>query len=94
MQLNKNVMLGGVEMNVNKKIINILKELSGYENIEENSRLEDDLGLDSIGMVMLLIELEDNFEIQLDESDMNPFELQLVEDVTELVYKYLEDEND
>jgi len=81
-------------MNVNKKIINILKELSGYENIEENSRLEDDLGLDSIGMVMLLIELEDNFEIQLDESDMNPFELQLVEDVTELVYKYLEDEND
>ena len=72
-----------------KEIINIIKELSGFERIENASLLVDDLGLDSLAMVMLLINVEDTFDIQLKESDMNPFELKSVNDVINLVYKYL-----
>ena len=39
-------------------------------------------------MVMLLVMIEDVFEIELDESDMNPFKLRTVNDVINLVSKY------
>lgn len=71
-----------------EKVIQILFELSGKEVIENSNSLMDDLGLDSLLMVTLLIEIEDAFNIELDESDMNPFDLITVNDVIELVEKY------
>jgi acyl carrier protein len=44
-------------------------------------------------MVTLLMMIEDEFQIVLDESDMNPFDLITVEDVVKLVAKYLEGNN-
>lgn len=73
-----------------EKVIVLLKELSGKEEIKESDRLQDDIGLDSLGMVTLLVEIEDTFLIELDESDMNPFDLSCVSDVVELVEKYCE----
>lgn len=70
------------------KVIDILCELSGKETIEAKDTLLGDLGLDSLLMVTLLIEIEEAFEIELDESDMNPFELISVNDVVSLVSKY------
>lgn len=52
--------------------------------------MQDDIGLDSLGLVTLLIELEDAFSITLDESDMNPFELLTVMDVIDMVNEYIE----
>ena len=58
-------------------------------NVKENSNsLQNDLGMDSLGLIMLLTMIEDTFEIELDESDMNPFALQTVQDVIDLVTKY------
>ena len=37
--------------------------------------------------------IEDEFQIVLDESDMNPFDLVTVEDVVKLVTKYMEGDN-
>ena len=51
--------------------------------------LMDDLNFDSLRLVMLLVSLEDTFEIELDESDMNPFALVTVNDVMALVEKYI-----
>lgn len=81
-------------MNVYDKVEAILKELSGNEAISLESSLEKDLALDSISMVTLMIELEDEFEIQFDESDLNPFDLVSVSDVVDLVRKYVEEENE
>lgn len=81
-------------MNVYDKVEAILKELSGNEAISLESSLEKDLALDSISMVTLMIELEDEFEIQFDESDLNPFDLVNVSDVVDLVRKYVEEENE
>ena len=75
-------------MNVKEKVLSILTELSGSDEISENSSLLTDIHLDSLGMVTLLVELEDTFGITLDESDMNPFDLISATDVILLVEKY------
>ena len=81
-------------MNLEEKIREILFKLSGMEITDNNASLQVDLALDSLAMVMLLIEIEEAFGIELEESDMNPFELNTVQDVIVLVSKYLGDENE
>ena len=70
------------------KVCVILSELSGIETICLEHELQSDLGLDSLQMVTLLMMLEENFQITLDESDMNPFDLVNVWHVVNLVEKY------
>ena len=77
-------------MIISNQIIDILKELSGKDKINENDSLQNDIGLDSLGMITLLVEIEDAFLIELNESDMNPFDLTCVLDVIKLVKKYIE----
>ena len=77
-----------------EKITAILSELCEIKEISPKNDLQADLGLDSLQMVTLLMMLEENFEIVLDESDMNPFDLARVEDVIHLVERYTGDENE
>ena len=80
-------------MEIFDKVCVILSELSGIETICLEHELQSDLGLDSLQMVMLLMMLEENFQITLDESDMNPFDLVNVWQVVDLVEKYAGGEN-
>ena len=73
---------------MNKTVIEILQTLSGENNIKSSDTLLGDLGFDSLRMVTLLIELEERLEIELQESDMNPFDLSTVADVMKLADKY------
>ncbi len=77
-----------------EKVKEVIREISGVENIKESDDLLDDIGLDSLGMVTLLVELEDTFSIKIDESDMNPFDLLTVQDVIDLAEKYTEVHNE
>ena len=81
-------------MDTNEKVIEILKELSGLDEVRLADSLQSDIGLDSLGMVTLLIELETAFEIELKESDMNPFDLKTASDVAALVDKYVGGNNE
>lgn len=74
------------------KVCVILSELSGIETICLEHELQSDLGLDSLQMVTLLIMLEENFQITLDESDMNPFDLKQVCHIVDLAKKYVRGE--
>ena len=74
-----------------EKIATILFELSGIENIQAEDSLQADIGLDSLQMITLLIMIEEDFQIILDESDMNPFDLITVSNVIDLVEKYVGD---
>ena len=76
-------------IDIKKTVYKILSEMSGTEVNNDEPQLTLDLGLDSMNMVMLLIEIEDAFDIRLDETDMNPFELICVGDVIKLAEKYL-----
>lgn len=78
-------------MDVKENVIEILKELSGMDEVAEDSALQGDLGLDSLCMVTLLLELEDAFAIELDESDMNPYDLISAGDVIALAERYTGD---
>ena len=70
-------------------VVEILENL-GVENVDDfSAKLIEDLGLDSLKMVTLLIEIEDAFGIELDESDMNPFDLVTVNDIVTLARKYV-----
>ena len=77
-------------MEIFDKVIEILKDLSGINKISCDSNLQNDLNLDSLVMVTLLIEIEEAFQIELDESDMNPFDLSTVDDIVKLVERYCE----
>ena len=73
---------------IKENVIEIIRDISEKEEIQETDRLEADVGLDSLKMVMLLIDIEEGFVIELDEGDMNPFDLQTVNDVIKLVERY------
>lgn len=86
-------------MSITNKVFEVLSEISGINLILDESKLRDDLGFDSLDMVTLLINIEEKFGFQLDESDMNPFDLEKASDVITLVEKYshnicYEEEND
>lgn len=75
-------------MEIFNKVKNILSNLTISSYIDTADELQKDLGLDSIQLVTLLVMIEETFDIILDESDMNPFDLIKVNDVINLVEKY------
>lgn len=70
------------------QIVEILENICIEKITDTSVKLLEDLEMDSLRMVMLLVMIEDNFEIELDESDMNPFALVTAQDVVDLVVKY------
>ena len=74
---------------IKEQVFEIVEELCLMPVQDANLTLTVDLALDSLRMVMLLVTLEDTFEIELDESDMNPFSLINVQNVIDLVMKYV-----
>ena len=75
-------------MDTEEKVFEILNLIGGMENVQKSDILKDDLAFDSLAMVTLLVEIEDAFDIELDEADMNPFDLITVDDVVRLAEKY------
>ncbi len=75
-------------------VIELLCHLSGKETVSTDDSLQWDLMLDSLNMVTMLIEIEEKFEIQLQEADMNPYDLNTVQDVIDLVKKYKGENNE
>ena len=81
-------------MKTKEKVYEILKALSCKDKIGDRDRLREDLMLDSLAMVILLIETEDKLGIRFDEADMNPFDLDTVQNVIDMVARYCGDENE
>ena len=81
-------------MTTESKVIELLHDLNDFDKVNQDSSLSKDVGLDSLGMVTLLILLEDQLGVTLNESDMDPSRLQTVGDVVTLVDQYLEDHNE
>ena len=73
---------------IKDKVLEILEDLCTEIISDTSATLQGDLSLDSLNMVMLLVMIEEVFEIELEESDMNPFALITVNDIITLVAKY------
>lgn len=76
-------------MKIKEQVFDIIRSLSSVEEISISDNLQEDIGMDSLGLVMLLLAIEDDFSIELQESDMNPYDLLTVGDVVELVEEYV-----
>ncbi len=72
-----------------ERVVKILETCSGSDQISRESSLEEDLAIDSLGMVMLLVALEEEFGIELDASDLDPFALHSAGDIVDLAERYL-----
>lgn len=71
-------------------IKDILNECSFFDGeISRNMSLSDDLGIDSLRLVELIVALEEEFDITIAETDMDPDLLKTAGDVYTLVNKYL-----
>lgn len=78
-------------MDNTKEIINsILTEKRFSYTITSDMKLSEDLGFDSLSLVELIVDLEDRFDIEIDESDLDPSQLKTVGQIYSLVDKYLE----
>ena len=71
------------------KVIAIIKEHSNVDNILIMDTIKE-LGIDSLGIVELILDLEDNFLINFDDSELDPSKLVTVEDIILLTKRYLE----
>ncbi|MGA1870227.1 MAG: acyl carrier protein [bacterium] len=76
-------------MNVEEKIISIIKSnLETPIAITRESRLIEDLNVDSFSMIMIVNECEDEFSIAIDDNDL--MEMRTVSDIiVTLKEKYL-----
>ena len=73
-----------------EKVNEILMGKSFCNEITPELKLKEDLGLDSLNLVELMVEIEEKFEIEIEESDLDPAELQTVSRLYDLVEKYTE----
>ncbi len=78
-------------MKIKEQLYKILNNLSGMDVTNEKMSLQNDLGLDSLGLVTLLVEIEDSFNFELKPEDMDPFKYETVETLIKLVSKYIGD---
>ena len=76
-------------MSVEDRVIKVLESLCGISSIDKRHTLQRDLMMDSLQLVLLLVSIEDEFQIELEESDMNPFDLFRVVNVVDLVERYI-----
>lgn len=72
-----------------QEIMKILAAMSLLDEgeITENDMLTD-IGIDSLKIVEVIMEIEDHFNITFDDSDLDPEALATVKNVIDLVKKY------
>lgn len=75
-------------MNTTLKIFSIISQITGYSQEEFN--IKDELyllGIDSLRKVELILQIEEFFHIQFNDSDLDPTQLSTVADIIWLVTK-------
>lgn len=66
-----------------KKIKQIIEELFNIKDITTDTDIREDLGVDSIGLLQLVMAIEDEFEIQVEEQDLE--KIHTVADIMEYI---------
>ncbi|MBQ1327386.1 MAG: acyl carrier protein [Eubacterium sp.] len=77
-------------METREQIIDILSEIDDSIDYENEDRLVDDHLLDSFGIISLVAELEDNFDIQIGAEEMIPENFNSVDALAAMVERLAE----
>lgn len=72
---------------VKKQVVQIVADQMGAaeSEINEDTKLQDDLGADSLDMVELMFEFEDEYQISIDDEDVEKWST--VKDIIDYVEK-------
>lgn len=70
---------------MSEKILEILREIEPYEEIDETSSLIEDGILDSLTLVVLISEIESAFQIKIPEEKLQPELFENVPKIVELI---------
>lgn len=72
-------------LQMSEKILEILREIEPYEEIDEASSLIEDGILDSLTLVLLINEIESEFQIKIPEDKLQPELFENVPKIVELI---------
>jgi len=75
-----------------KHLLNEVEDVISADDITIESRLRDDLNLNSLQAVNLIIEIEDEFEISIEEEELAP--LMTVGDVVGIIQNKLDEKGE
>lgn len=70
------------------RVISLIKDMAVVDIVNENDNIHE-LGIDSLKIVELIIILEDYFQIQFDDSELDPSQLIAVQDIIQLTERYV-----
>lgn len=70
-----------------KRIIEMLHEINPFEDIDENTQLIKEGIMDSLTLVLFIEQLEEEFDIQVQETFLKPENFENVDKIVELVKK-------
>lgn len=68
-----------------EKILEILREINPYEDIDENSQLIEEAIIESLTLVLLISEMEQEFNIRIPEDKLQPEYFETVSKIEELI---------
>lgn len=71
------------------RLENLMRQIVPVEVFDSQLSLKDDLGIDSLALVNVLVQLEEAFNITIDISDLSPEKLKTIGDLYTLVEKYI-----
>lgn len=71
------------------RLENLMRRIVPVEVFDSKLSLKDDLGIDSLALVNVLVQLEETFDITIDISDLSPENVKTMEDLYTLVEKYV-----
>lgn len=74
---------------ISSKAIEVITKFSVVKSNINSDDLLLNIGVDSLCLVELVIALEDEFNIQFDEAELEPSKLNTVGDIINLVKKYI-----
>ena len=74
-------------MKLEEKVIAVIRENSErLENIPPDADLQDDLGIDSFGTIMIVNGIEDAFSITIDEADLK--KIRTISDIVRILHEH------
>lgn len=76
-------------MDIFRNVEQVISETVGADSITAELELKTDIGLDSLSLVAVIVGLEEKFGIEFNESDLDPSKIVRVQDLVELVGKYV-----
>ena len=76
-------------MDIFRNVEEVIIDAVGGDSVTAEQELKTDIGLDSLSLVAVIVGMEEKFGIEFNESDLDPSKIIRVQDLVELVRKYV-----